>query len=71
MKDAFGKTIEVGQTGIHFYPLGGRALALKIRVVGFTPKRVRYEAVDQPGTIRTAIPEQFAILSAESLGIAA
>ena len=66
MKDNFGVEIAEGQVGLHFYPQGGRAKALKVRVTGFTPKRVRFESVDGEMT-GTAIPEQFAILPAEAL----
>lgn len=70
MNDAFGKTIEEGQVGLHFWPVGGRSHVAKVRIIGFTPKRVRYEDI-ATGETGTAIPEQFAILSAEALEIAA
>lgn len=71
MKDIFGKDIAVGSVGLHFHPVGGRAIAFKVRVTGFTPKRVRYVNVDDENVTGSAIPEQFAILSPEALGIAA
>lgn len=69
MKDNFGVEIAEGQVGLHFYPSGGRAKALKVRITGFTPKRVRFEGLDDPQMTGTAIPEQFAIFSPEALGV--
>lgn len=68
MKDAFGVDIAEGLVGLHFWPVGGRSLVAKVRITGFTPKRVRYENV-VTGETGTAIPEQFAILPAAVLGI--
>lgn len=69
MKDIFGKDIEIGQVGLHFHPNGGRAIACKVRITGFSPKRVRYAQVENQEETGTAIPEQFAILPASALDI--
>lgn len=70
MKDVFGRKIETGDEAVHFFPAGGRAKAIRVRITGFTPKRVRFEGVAEAAIKGTAIPEQFAIMPEGALDYA-
>ena len=63
MKDAMGKTLQVGDDVIHIYSSNGRACAMAATIIGFTAQRVRF-AWERGGQQHSAIsvPTNFIIV---------